>query len=122
MCSDCCMKCLYWWSSRCPHGGCYDDLRAKINPREKATGEHWTFWSRCEEPGEQDHWCRGGMHYPVKIEDVCKSYVNYEGQTVKKCLYANVSVFQDGYIGCSIVHTMGCEECYRRFEQEQEGE
>ena len=28
-----------------------------------------------------------------------------------------VSVFQDGYISCSLVDTLGCEACYREFEE-----
>ena len=31
-CGDCvCNNCLYWWSSRCPYGKCYDDHRAEAN-------------------------------------------------------------------------------------------
>ena len=120
----CCYGCLYWWSGRCPYGGCYDDLRARIYPREKTTGEHWSGWSNCEKPGEQDHWGRGGICHPANVETVCPSYVKYEEEKhmIRRCLYAAVSVFQDGYIDCSLVESMGCEECCRRFEQEQEDE
>lgn len=39
-CEKCvCEKCLYWWSGRCPHGRCYDDIRAKEkNGWRKANG------------------------------------------------------------------------------------
>lgn len=120
MCSDCCMKCLYWWSARCPYGGCYDDLRAKTTPRKKVTGEHWTFWSRCEDPGEQDHWCRGGMLHPVDVEKECPQFIAYTDQIIKHCLEMNVSVFQDGYIRCGIVDMVGCERCYEEFLRKQE--
>ena len=31
-----------------------------------------------------------------------------------------VSVYQDGYINCSLVDTLGCEACYRQFEDRLE--
>lgn len=118
MCSDCCMKCLYWWSARCPYGGCYDDFMARYYPREQITGEHWSGWSNCERPGEQNHWCRSGRYLCINVEKVCPHYVRYEGQRIEKCLYAPVAVFQDGYISCAICNTNGCEWCYKQFEEE----
>ena len=114
-CGDCwCRECLFWWSGRCPHGGCYDDLRAKYNPYNTAhpnepprTG--WTDWR-----AEQAHWCRGGIFYPQRM---CPNYEHYEGSKVKECLQANVQVFQDGYISCSLVDHIGCAECLKRFEE-----
>ena len=120
MCAECCMKCLYWWSGRCPYGGCYDDHRAKAEPREKITGEHWTLWSHCEYPGEQDHWCRGGYLREANVEAECPHYIRYEGQIIKECLYASVGVFQDGYIQCTLNDQVGCQVCYDRWEKEQE--
>ena len=36
-CGKCvCRSCLYWWSGRCPYGGCYDKHRAEIDPYDKA--------------------------------------------------------------------------------------
>lgn len=116
-CSECCMKCLYWWEGRCKHGGCYDDFMAKHYPREKLTGEHWTGWSRCEDPGEQNHWCRSGRYLHLDVTKLCPDYVKYEGQMVKQCLYAPVSVFQDGYISCTLNDSVGCDWCYRQFER-----
>lgn len=119
ICGNCiCRNCLYWWSHRCPHGGCYDDLRAKENPYDKAHPNEpprtmWSYWNR---PGEQAHWCRGGIFYPVRY---CENFVKYKGQQVKTCLKTNVSVFQDGYIDCSIIDTIGCERCYEEFERGQ---
>lgn len=116
-CQCMCRDCLYWWSLRCPYGGCYDDERARQNPYDLAhpgklprTG--WTGWET-----DQAHWCRGGVMYPAKY---CQHFVRYEGQVVKNCLGCNVSVFQDGYILCSIVDTVGCVECYRRFKERRE--
>lgn len=117
-CSDClCRDCMLWWSNRCPHGECYDDMRAKKNPYDVAhpnkpprTG--WTNWRT-----DQAYWCRGGTTYP---QHTCANYVHYEGSKVKSCLLANVQIFQDGYIACSIVDSIGCEECYRRFEEQTE--
>lgn len=114
-CKDClCRECLYWWSNRCPYGLCYDDKRAREKPYDIAhTNEplrkSWSAWK-----GDQEHWCRGGVCYPQKI---CESYKHYKGSTVKSCLMSNVQVFQDGFIRCSIIETMGCEECYKRFEE-----
>lgn len=108
-----CRDCLKWWSDRCPHGGCYDDLRAQQDPYDKAhpgdpprTG--WSNWR-----SDQAYWCRGGVTFPTHV---CAGYTHYEGSVVKECLCANVQEFQDGYIACSIVETVGCTECYRRFE------
>lgn len=120
-CSKCiCRNCLMWWSSSCPHGECYDDYRAKFLPRTKQIGQSirklWTDWSKN---GEQDHWCRGGITKPLErnTNDMfgCYAYVPYEGQKVHTCLKANVSVFQDGYIECSLLKNYGCEACYRDF-------
>ena len=117
-CSECvCDTCLYWWSMRCPLGGrCFDDYRAKVEPFPGPVRKMWTDWDK---PGEQAHWCRGGTCYPVKA---CEHYVAYERDKtyVKTCLDANVTVFQDGHMWCSIVDTVGCEECYRRFEERLE--
>jgi hypothetical protein len=111
-----CEKCLYHWSGRCPYGSCYDDLRAKINPYDKAhPGEPpRTSWSSWRE--DQAAWCRGGIFY--QSHD-CDKFVEYTGSTVKECLEANVQIYQDGYIHCSLVESVGCEECMRRFEGKQ---
>lgn len=37
-------------------------------------------------------------------------------------LKANVSVFQDGYIQCSLLEKIGCEQCYRELEEKIERE
>lgn len=31
-----------------------------------------------------------------------------------------MAVYQDGYIDCSLVDTLGCEACYREFEERME--
>ena len=114
-CGDCvCRKCLYWWSSRCPYGGCWDDYRAEADPYDVAHPNQppRKWWSNWDKSGEQAHWCRGGDLYPISY---CPHFVKYQGQVVKHCLIANVSVFQDGYIGCEIVDSIGCQECYKRF-------
>lgn len=114
-CGDCvCRSCMYWWSGRCPYGECYDDHRAVVDPYDKADKPPRTQWSNWNKPGEQAHWCRGGMLYPVKY---CEHFVKYKGQKVKECLKANVSVFQDGYIQCSLLEKIGCEQCYRELEE-----
>ena len=118
-CGECiCRKCLYWWSNRCPYGECYDDHRAEVDPYDKAHPDKppRTWWSDWNKPGEQAHWCRGGTNYPAYY---CPHFVKYKGQQVKHCLYAAVSVFQDGYILCSLVDAIGCEECYRRWERKK---
>lgn len=124
-CECICNNCLYWWSRRCPYGDCYDDHRAKADPYDKAhPGEpprkQWSDWNK---PGEQAHWCRGGIFYPAYY---CEHFVKYKGQQVKECIKANVSVFQDGYIHCSMIDSYGCERCYaeleEKIEREEEGE
>ena len=95
-CSDCvCRKCLFWWSGRCPYGGCYDDKRAIDNPYDKAHPDEppRKLWSQWNEPGEQAPWCRGGALYTATY---CDRFIKYEGCTIKECLKANVAVYQDG--------------------------
>lgn len=117
-CEDCiCRGCLYWWSERCPYGRCYDDHRAEADPYDAAHPDEppramWSHWET-----QQAYWCRGGISYPVSH---CGHFVEYKGQQVKECLRARVIVFQDGYIQCSLVDTIGCQECYIGFEEKQE--
>lgn len=114
-CGQCaCKSCLFYWSQRCPYGECFDDKRAKENPYDKAHPDEAprTSWSNWRT--DQAFWCRGSMFYPVYA---CQDFVKYTGQEVKECLDCNVSVFQDGYISCPLVECVGCEECYRRFEE-----
>lgn len=115
-CTGCiCRSCLFWWSSRCPYGDCWDDYRAKTNPYDKTHPDQppRTLWSNWNKPGEQAHWCRGGTHYPNYH---CEHFVKYKGQQVKHCLRSTVSVFQDGYISCSIIDSVGCERCFKEWE------
>ena len=116
-CGKCaCRACLYWWSQRCPYGGCWDDHRADVDPYDRAHPEEppRTWWSDWNKPGEQAHWCRGGNNYPVYY---CPYFVKYLGQKVKHCLKENVSIFQDGYILCGLVENFGCERCYKEWEE-----
>lgn len=117
MCSGCtCYTCLNYWSQRCPYGGCWDEYRAKYDPWKGEERRSWTLW---DQPGEQEHWCRGGVFYPV---NECPYYELYDAEktTVRTCLFGNVKVFQDGYIQCGLVDgVFGCELCYERFEEEQ---
>lgn len=119
-CRDCvCNYCLYWWSSRCPYGECYDDNRAKVDPY---TDHHPVrkLWSNWDKPGEQAHWCRGGALYPA--ED-CEHFVQYAGGKVVDCARAVTVEYQDGYIECSVRQSMSCEECMKGLtEKLQEGE
>lgn len=115
-CSGCyCNTCLYWWSSRCRYGACWDDHRAEVNPYNKTFPDRppRRGWSNYNKPGEQEHWCRGGIFYP---ERKCKYYVEYEGQTIENCVRANVSVFQDGYMICTLKDAIGCDVCIAQAE------
>lgn len=120
-CKCICKNCLYWWSSRCPYGECYDDLRAIEKPYDKAYPEKSprAGWSDWDKPGEQQHWCRNGIFYPTHY---CEHFVKYKGQQVKSCIKANVSIFQDGYINCSMLESYGCERCYEELEEKLEKE
>lgn len=110
-----CRNCLYWNSSRCPYGECYDDHRAKKDPYNKAHPERSprTLWSNWNKPGEQEHWCRGGTFYPVRY---CEHFVKYEGSTVDDCVNAPIQIFQDGYVICTLKESIGCEACIERNE------
>lgn len=117
-CTECiCRSCLMWWSGRCPHGGCYDDHRAKANPYDAAhPGQPpRTLWSNWRT--DQAFWCRGGIVYPAVW---CEHYVRYQGSRVENCLGANVQRFQDGYIRCGMGENPDCHSCYERFMKRME--
>ena len=121
-CNSCpCDTCLYWWSQRCPYGGCYDNYRAKYDPYNvhHMTDPPRKAWSDWDLPGEQRFWCRGGVFFPADPDD-CEHYIKYEGQRVESCLKANVSIFQDGYIDCSLIRNFGCERCYEEWCRQHE--
>lgn len=103
-----CKNCLYWWSGRCPYGDCFDDERARADPYDKAHPNEVprTTWSNWSEPGEQAHWCRGGIFYPIRYYE---NFVKYKGSVIEECISCNIQVFQDGYISCSLKETLGCE-------------
>lgn len=116
-CGNCiCASCLYAQTSRCPFGSCYDDWRAVNRPYPFRERRSWSNWAL---PGEQEHWCRGGMFYKASS---CEHYVRYDDAKtrIENCLEAPNVVYQDGYRFCSLVDCMGCEECYRRFEEKSE--
>lgn len=116
-CGACiCRTCLLWWSSRCPYGDCWDDHRAQVDPYDKAhpgapPRTAWSDWRT-----EQAYWCRGGAFYPI---EQCPHYVEYtaDATRVENCLVAPVVVYQDGFIRCYMVDRIGCEECYKRWEE-----
>lgn len=117
-CGDCiCKDCMRWCQSKCPFGACRDDWRATVNPYDAAHGgvirKQWSDWNK---PGEQAHWCRGGICYPAHI---CEHYVQYQKPDVQYCLNATVTKWADGTIICSLVDAIGCEECMRRWEERQ---
>ena len=117
-CRNCiCDTCLMWWSSRCPHGTCYDDHRAKVNPYDAAhpgqpPRKLWSNWKT-----DQAFWCRGGIFYPAAW---CEHYIRYQGSRVENCLGANVQRFQDGYISCGMGENPDCHSCYERFMKRME--
>lgn len=107
-CTECiCRNCLYWWSSRCPHGTCYDDYRAKSDPYDKAHPDKplRTAWSNWNKPGEQAHWCRGGILYPANY---CEHFEKYTGSTIEDCVLAPIQIFQNGF-DCEWMTDTGCE-------------
>ena len=117
-CSECiCRFCLMWWSGRCKYGKCYDDRRAFLDPYTDHHPERH-LWSKSHEPGEQDHWCRGGSLY---VAEDCEHFVQYEGQKIEQCHKASISVFQDGYRTCSMMVNGSCEICLSEMEAEING-
>lgn len=115
-CGPCiCKDCMRWWQGKCPHGGCYDELRAKTEPWEGPVRKGWTDWDL---PGEQAHWCRGGVFYPAES---CGDHLKYQEPVVRYCLTEAVTQWADGTIICGMADSIGCAECMRRFE-EREGE
>lgn len=119
-CGPCiCKNCLYYQSGRCRYGHCYDDRRASDEPYDKAHPDCQprTAWSDWNKPGEQAHWCRGGIFYP---EYQCSSFKKYTGSKVEECIRCNTIVYQDGYRFCPLVDNLGCEACYGLMMQELE--
>ena len=119
-CKHCiCEHCLYYSSGRCPYGRCFDDKRAVEHPYDKAHPEKppRTAWSDWNKPGEQAHWCRGGLFYPTYQ---CEYFEKFKGLEIKECIKCNVSVFQDGYMNCSLVDSTGCERCYQELMEKME--
>lgn len=114
-CAGCiCRECLYWWSYRCPYGGCWDKRRAKTDPYNKVhpgqlPRSAWSNWKM-----EQAYWCRGGIFYHALY---CEKFIKYKGCIIKECLKCCVAVFQDGYILCSLVEYLGCKMCYQEWEE-----
>ena len=43
------------------------------------------------------------------------SYIEYTGSLVKQCIYATTEVYQDGYIHCPVLDSIGCKVCMERF-------
>lgn len=115
-----CRSCLYWWSNRCPYGECYDDRRAKEEPYDKVhpSKPPRRAWSNWNKPGEQAHWCRGGILYPISY---CESFVKYTGCNIEDCVEAPIQIFQDGYVICTLKESIGCESCMKRAEEKESG-
>lgn len=107
-CGDClCTYCLHRWKGDCRYGKCYDDHRAVTDPYTDHHPERH-MWSDSRKPGEQEHWCRGGIFYHT---EECEFFVEYEGQTVEQCVKSNIQVFQDGSRVCSMMVNGSCERC-----------
>lgn len=118
-CSGCvCKTCALWWVSGCPYGDCYDDYRAVEDPYTAHHPPRY-LWSISHEPGEQEHWCRGGAFYPV---DTCPSFVAITvDPVVRSCFGQNVTDFGGGHIQCGLSKDIGCERCmtlYGRYLQD----
>ncbi len=121
-CGNClCKECLLGRSGRCPYGSCYDNWRNKHKPYDKEYPNNpprtlWTNWKT-----DQGFWCRGGIFYPA---DMCSEYIRFDKSKtyIKECLEANVKVYQDGYISCSLIECLGCEYCYNRLMEKMEVE
>lgn len=58
---------------------------------------------------------------PAAIQH-CEHFVKYKGLQVKECLKANIAVFQDGYIDCSLIEGIECEQCYKELEEKMKQE
>lgn len=103
-------------------GGGWDNYRAKVNPYDKAHPNepprtYWSDWRR-----DQAYRCRGGMFYPLKypetlFDEKCEHYIEFHHEkcVVRHCFGANVQIFQDGYVWCSLVENMGCERCMEHY-------
>ena len=79
---------------------------------EKAEREKSFKCYRCVK--YESHRCRG-KSWPMKECTEYSEYEEYAGSTVRQCLCATVEVFQDGYIHCPILDSVGCEKCTEDF-------
>ena len=117
-CSKCiCNNCFHRQRKNCPYGLCYDDKRAVEQPYQINFVNDYRNWSDINKPMERNHWCRNGIFYPV---NKCSEFVMFKGVIVKECLKANVCIYQDGYISCSLIEGYGCENCYKEFMKKEE--
>lgn len=58
----------------------------------------------------ESHRCRNMRDCPEGLH-----YEEYTGSAVRQCLCATIEVFQDGYIHCPILDSIGCEKCTEDF-------
>jgi len=73
------------------------------------------FWWSCRCDGKcKEQECTGGW---MNQAYACKNFVKIDDSQTKvmDCMEAVIVKYQDGYIQCSIVNDIGCEECYTRF-------
>lgn len=87
----------------------YDKAHPGKPPRTE-----WSSWKT-----DQAFWCRGGAFYP---QEICEHFIHYEGSSVEECLGAIIQRFQDGFVGCSIIETVGCKACWEHFMERKERE
>ena len=116
-CGDCsCTTCLLYQSQRCTHGECWDDWRAKNEPWPGRERRAWTNWAL---PGEQAHWCRGGIFYGQRK---CPDWIEYQREktVVRVCFGECITQFQDGYIMCGLINLQGCEKCMEMYGPKEE--
>lgn len=66
-------------------------------------------WSDWDKPGEQAHWCRGGICYPTYR---CDHFKKFMGKRFEPCIRCDTVVYQDGHRYCPLVEVIGCEACY----------
>lgn len=119
-CTDCvCFTCAHYryYVGDCPYGDCIDDKRARDDPYPYGRR---TGWSECDRPGEQEHWCRNGMFYPLTE---CGHYRRHEGKgSVKWCFGQNVTQYKEG-VSCWTIRSGGsCEDCVKRWEAQHEAD
>jgi hypothetical protein len=102
-----------------PKGVIIDGEKTYIDSKECFSGAHACGkFVKKEEPKKNCYHCLYHESHRCRNQNSCPEgmkYIKYTGSSVKQCLCATTEVYQDGYIHCPILESIGCKECMEKF-------